>query len=152
VNFLCTQGKQAYANIVSQYRLPQLIPSALFQIHYEIIRLYGLCHPWVPEIAVWMTQGRLQRFLSFEWGLMNREWAERKLSCPAANYCSKHLLERPKWRWVSKMLLLELTRFIFGLCSETTKTFRRSEGNIQGRHFSLPEVIICYWKQTLHRY
>jgi hypothetical protein len=52
VNFLCTQGKQANADIVSQYRLPQLIPSTLFQIHYEIIRLYGLCRPRVPECAV----------------------------------------------------------------------------------------------------
>jgi hypothetical protein len=37
-----------------------------------------------------------------------------KVIMPSANWSSKLLLERPKCRWVSKMLLLGLTCFMFG--------------------------------------
>lgn len=145
------------AQSVPPYRLPRLIPSTSFQIHYEIIRLYGVCVvlgflrvPFEWSTA-WMTQGQLQRFSSFEWGLMNREWAERKRSCPSVNCCSKRLPERPKWWWTSKKVFLELTRLTFGLCSEKTKHFWKNEGRVKGRHVSLAQIIICSWKQSLNR-
>jgi hypothetical protein len=42
---------------------------------------------------------------------MNSEWAERKLSCPAANYCSKHLLERPKIKMGVKNVVTRANTF-----------------------------------------